>query len=63
MKKNEIDLNLIPVSGEEFTYTDEELNSIQDLKENLLKDEINSVEIKIRPIDGPHYQLQTSSQI
>ncbi len=58
MKKNEIDLNLIATSGEEFSFLSSELQKLHELGELLIKDENNTVRFFIRPIDGPHYEIE-----
>lgn len=63
MKKNEIDLNLVPHSGEEFTYDAEDLSKLSDLEESVHFDEKNSVALKIRPIEGTHFQLDVKYSV
>ena len=60
MKKNEIDLNLIPLSGEKFTYDAQDLGLIRGLESTIIQGKDNQVAVKIKPIDGPHYQLNIS---
>jgi len=58
MKKNEINLSLIDIKWEEFTYLGDELSIIKGLQESLEPDSSNSLIMKIRLIDGPHYELE-----
>jgi len=58
MKKNEIDLNLIASSGEEFSFLASEVQKLNELDELLINDENNKASFFIRPIDGPHYEIE-----
>ncbi|MGH1469411.1 MAG: YceD family protein [Bdellovibrionales bacterium] len=60
INKSEINLNLVPETGETFSFNASEIAKLPRFEDISVNDEENSVKVKVTPIGDIHFQIDAS---